>query len=67
MARGMDKLIILLPKKENLKPCQNYRTISLVSHAIKIMIRVILNRLKNEAEHHLAEENRQDSEQEEAQ
>ena len=49
-------LIIPLPKKGNLRQCGNYRTISLISHTSKIMLRVILNRLKNEAEEHLAEE-----------
>ena len=49
-------LIIPLPKKGNLRMCQNYRTISLISHASKVLLRVILNRLKSEAEEHLAEE-----------
>lgn len=49
-------LIIPLPKKGNLRQCQNYRTISLICHTSKIMLRVILNRLKKEAEEHLAEE-----------
>jgi len=43
-------LIIFLPKKGILRLCQNYRTISLISHASKIMRPVILNRLKKEAE-----------------
>ena len=38
------------------KECKNYRTISLISHSSKIMLRIILNRLKKEAEEHLAEE-----------
>ena len=45
-----------VPKKGNLRQCQNYRTISLISHTSKILLRVILNRLKKEAEEHLAEE-----------
>ena len=49
-------LIIPLPKKGNLRQCGNYRTISLINHTSKIMLRVILNRLKKEAEEHLAEE-----------
>ena len=39
-------LIITLPKKGNLQLCQNYRTISLISHSIKVMLKVILNRSK---------------------
>ena len=38
-------LIITLPKKGNLQLCQNYRTISLISHSSKVMLKVILNRL----------------------
>ena len=37
-------LIITLPG--NFQLCQNYRTISLISHSSKVMLRVILNRLK---------------------
>ena len=49
-------LVIPLPKKGNLKQCQNYRTISLISHPSKVMLRVILNRLKTKAEEVLSEE-----------
>ena len=49
-------LIITLPKKGNLQLCQNYRTISLVSHSSKVMLKVILNRLKPQAEEIIAEE-----------
>ena len=43
-------LIITLPKKGNLQLCQNYRTISLISHPSKVMLRILLNRLKPQAE-----------------
>ncbi|GFO08059.1 LINE-1 retrotransposable element orf2 protein [Plakobranchus ocellatus] len=49
-------LVITLPKKGNLKLCQNYRTISLISHPSNVMLKVILNRLKPEAEKIIAEE-----------
>jgi hypothetical protein len=49
-------LVIPLPKKGNLKLCQNYRTISLISHPSKVMLRIILNRLKSKAEELLADE-----------
>ena len=45
-------LVITLPKKGNLQQCQNYRTISLISHPSKVM----LNRLKPQAEKIIAEE-----------
>ena len=46
-------LIITLPKKGNLQLCQNYKTIS---HSSKVMLKVILNRLKPQAEEIIAEE-----------
>ena len=49
-------LIITLPKKGNLQLCQNYRTISLVSHQSKVMLRILLNRLKPQAEEIIKEE-----------
>ena len=36
-------LIITLPKKGNLQLCQNYRTISLISHPSKVMLKILLN------------------------
>ena len=49
-------LIIPLPKKGNLQLCQNYRTISLISHPSKVMLKILLNRLKPQAEKIIAEE-----------
>ncbi|KAI0210308.1 Serine-protein kinase ATM [Lamellibrachia satsuma] len=49
-------LIITLPKKGNLQMCQNYRTISLISHPSKVMLKILLNRLKPQAEEIIAEE-----------
>ena len=49
-------LVITLPKKGNMQQCQNYRTISLISHPSKVMLNVILNRLKLQAEKIIAEE-----------
>ena len=49
-------LIIMIPKKGNLRYCKNYRTISLISHPSKIMLRIILNRLKGKAEELLSEQ-----------
>ena len=39
-------LVITLPEKGSLQHCQNYRTISLISHPSKVMLKIILNRLK---------------------
>ena len=49
-------LVITLPKKGNLQLCQNYRTISLISHPSKVMLKIILNRLQPQAEAITAEE-----------
>ena len=49
-------LVITLPKKGNFQLCQNYRTISLISHPSKVMLKILLNRLKPEAEKIIAEE-----------
>ena len=49
-------LVITLPKKGNLLQCQNYRTISLISHASKVMLKILLNRLTPQAETIIAEE-----------
>ena len=35
-------LVITLPKKDILQLCQNYRTISLISHSSKVMLNIIL-------------------------
>ena len=51
-----ESLIITLPKKGNLQLCQNYRTISLISHSSEVMLKVILKRLKPQAEEIIAEE-----------
>ena len=49
-------LVITLPKKGNLQLCQNYRTISLISHPSKVMLKIILNRLQPQAEEIISEE-----------
>ena len=49
-------LVTTLPKKGNLQQCQNYRTISLISHPSKVMLKIMLNRMKPQAEKIIAEE-----------
>ena len=49
-------LVITLPQKGNLQQCQNYRTLSFISHQSKVMLKLILNRLKPQAEKFIAEE-----------
>ena len=49
-------LVITFPKKRNLQQCQNYRTINLISHPSKVMLKIIPNRLKQQAEKIIGEE-----------
>ena len=49
-------LIITLPKKGNLQLWQNHRTISLVSHPRKVVLRILINRHNPQAEEIIKEE-----------
>ena len=49
-------LVITLPKKGHMQQCQNYRTISIISHPSKVMLKIILNRLTPQAEEIIVEE-----------
>ena len=49
-------LVITLPKKGNLQQCWNYRTTILISHPSKVMLKIVLKRLKPQAEKIIAEE-----------
>ena len=40
-------VFVTLPKKGNLKECSNHRTISLISHASKVLLKIINGRMKN--------------------
>ena len=45
----------MLHKSGDPKNCGNYRTIALISHASKIMLIIILNRLRKKVEFELSE------------
>ena len=49
-------MVITLPEKGNLQQYQNCRTISLISHPSKVMLKFTLNRLRPQAEKIIAEE-----------
>ena len=51
-----ESLVIAFKKKGNLRQCQNYQTISLISYPSKVMLKTILNRLKPQAKKIIAEE-----------
>ena len=46
---------VMLYKKGNTKECGNYRTIALISHASKILLIIILNRVKIKVEQELSD------------
>ena len=39
-------IFIPIPKKGNAKECSNYRTIALISHATKVMLKILQARLQ---------------------
>ena len=46
VATGLEKVIFVsIPKKGNAKECSNYRTIALISHTSKIMLKILHARL----------------------
>ena len=47
MATGLEKPVFIpIPKKSNAKECSNYRTIALISHASKVMLKILQARLQ---------------------
>ena len=40
-------VFIPIPKKGNAKECSNYRTVALISHASKVMLKILQARLQN--------------------
>ena len=43
-------VLIPIPKKGDLQQCSNYRTISLISHACKVMLKIIMKRIERKLE-----------------
>ena len=43
-------VLIPIPKKGDLQQCSNYRTISLISHASKVMLKIIMKRIERKLE-----------------
>jgi len=47
VATGLEKVsFISIPKKGNAKECSNYCTIALISHASKVMLKIVQARLQ---------------------
>ena len=46
-------VVIPIPKKGNAKECSNYRTIALISHTRKVMLKILQTRLQQYMNHEL--------------
>ena len=54
VATGLEKVSFHpIPKKGNAKECLNYRTIALLSHASKVMLKILQARLQEYVNHEL--------------
>ena len=54
VAIGLEKISFnSIPKKGNAKECSNYRTIALISHASKVMLKIPQARLQQYMNHEL--------------
>jgi hypothetical protein len=49
-------IVIPIPKKQNAKECEEHRTISLISHVEKILLKILLKRSKDKLRHKASEE-----------
>ena len=47
VATGLERSVFIpIPKKSNAKECSNYRTIALILHASKVMLKILQARLQ---------------------
>ena len=47
VATGLEKVVFIpVTKKGNAKECSNYRTIALISHSSKVMLKILQARLQ---------------------
>ena len=54
VATGLEKVVFIpIPKKGNAKECSNYRTIALISHASKVMFKILQARFQQYVNHEL--------------
>ena len=54
MATGLEKVsFIQIPKKGKAKECSNYHTIVLISHASKVMLKIIQTRIHHYVNHEI--------------
>ena len=54
VAIGLEKAVFIpIPKKGKTKECSNYRTIALISHTSKVMLKILQARLQQYLNHEL--------------
>ena len=54
VATGLERSVFIpIPKKGNAKECSNYRTIALISHTSKVMLKILQARLWQYMNHEL--------------
>ena len=54
VAIGLEKAVFIpIPKKSKTKECSNYRTIALISHTSKVMLKILQARLQQYLNHEL--------------
>ena len=54
VATGLERSVFIpIPKKGNAKECSNYRTLALISHASKVMLKILQARLQQYVNHEL--------------
>ena len=54
VATGLEMSVFIpIPKKSNAKECSNYHTIALISHASKVMLKILQARLQQYMNHEL--------------
>ena len=53
VATGLEKVSFPIPKKGNAKECSNYCTVALISHASKVMLKILQARLQQYLNHEL--------------
>ena len=54
VATGLERSVFIpIPKKGNAKECSNYRTIALISHTSKVMLKILQARLQQYMNHEL--------------
>ena len=54
VATGLEKSVfILIPKKGHAKECSNYHTTAVISHASKVMLKILQARLQQYVDHEL--------------